>query len=51
MLEVFKTRRRDERLAHIDRIFRDYESWLEETQMTEPDPYVQVIAAFTGQPA
>lgn len=49
--EVFKTRRRDERLAHIDRIFRDYESWLEETQMTEPDPYVQVIAAFTGRPA
>jgi superfamily II DNA or RNA helicase len=47
--EVFKNRRRDERLAHIDRIFRDYESWLEETQMTEPDPYVQVIAAFTGR--
>ncbi len=47
--DVFKARRREERLNHIDRIFMDYEDWLEQTQMTEQESYVQVIAAFTGQ--
>jgi hypothetical protein len=47
--DAFKTRRRDERMSHIERIFQDYEDWLEDTQMTADEPYIQVIAAFTGQ--
>lgn len=49
--EAFKRRRREERMSHIERIFQDYERWLEDTQMTADAPYVQVIAAFTGQEA
>ncbi|BCO31193.1 ATP-dependent helicase [Thiohalobacter sp. COW1] len=49
--DALKARRRDERMSHIDRIFKDYEDWLEATQMIEQQPYVQVVAAFTGQEA
>lgn len=49
--DTFKARRRDERMAHIERIFQDYEDWLEDTQLTADEPYLQVIAAFTGQEA
>lgn len=49
--DAIKTRRRDERMSHIERIFKDYENWLEQTQMIEQQPYVQVVAAFTGQEA
>ncbi|SEP56354.1 SNF2 family N-terminal domain-containing protein [Ectothiorhodospira magna] len=47
--DALKTRRRDEGMAHIDRIFKDYEDWLEDTQMIEPQPYIQVIVACTGE--
>jgi hypothetical protein len=49
--DAIKTRRRDERRSHIERIFKDYENWMEQTQMIEQQPYVQVGAAFTGQEA
>ncbi|MDN5871187.1 MAG: SWF/SNF helicase family protein [Nitrococcus sp.] len=49
--EAFKARRRDERQHHIDRVFRDYADWLENTQTTENDPHLQVAAVFTGQSA
>jgi hypothetical protein len=49
--EVFKAKRRDERQQHIDRVFQDYEDWLDNTQITEDQPYVQVAAFFTGFPA
>lgn len=48
--EAVKARRQQERQSHIDRIFRDYESWLENTQATEEEPYLQVAAVFTGMP-
>lgn len=48
--EAFKNRRRAERLQHIERIFQDYQDWLESTQVTEEQPYIQVAAVFTGQP-
>ncbi len=38
-------------MDRIERIFRDYQSWLEDTQMIEKTPYIQVIAAFTGRGA
>jgi superfamily II DNA or RNA helicase len=49
--DTFKARRRDERMAHIERVFQDYEDWLEDTQLTADEPYIQVIAAFTGREA
>lgn len=47
--EAFKARHREERQHHIDRVFRDYRDWLDNTQATEDDPYLQVAAVFTGQ--
>ncbi|WP_242510201.1 DEAD/DEAH box helicase [Halorhodospira halophila] len=47
-VESKKARRRAEREQHIERVFRDYENWLRDTQMMEQHPYVQVVAAFTG---
>lgn len=47
--EAFKRAKRDERSAHIERVFADYLDWLENTQITEPEPYIQVAAVFTGQ--
>ena len=47
--EAFKRRRREERLRHIERIFQDYWDWLENTQLTEEEPYIQVAAVFTGR--
>ncbi|MFO7858569.1 MAG: DEAD/DEAH box helicase, partial [Ectothiorhodospiraceae bacterium] len=49
--DTVKQRRREHRMEHIERIFRDYQSWLEDTQMVEHTPYIQVIAAFTGRRA
>ncbi|TAK52678.1 MAG: DEAD/DEAH box helicase [Betaproteobacteria bacterium] len=48
---AFKRARRDERSAHIERVFADYLDWLENTQITEEDPFIQVAAVFTGHPA
>lgn len=49
--EAFKARVRDERQAHINRVFQDHQDWLINTQTTEEDPYLQVAAVFTGQKA
>ena len=49
--KAIKARRRDERQAHIDRVFQDHEDWLTNTQTTEEDPYLQVAAVFTGAKA
>ncbi len=49
-LESVKQKRREERLAEIDRVFSDYWDWLENTQITEALPYLQVVAVFTGSP-
>lgn len=49
--DAFKKQRRNEREAHIERVFRDYEDWLTNTQTTEDKPYLQVAAVFAGQPA
>mgnify|MGYP006981213975 CR=1 FL=1 len=46
--EALKVRQRDERQAHIDRVFHDHQDWLDNTQHTEDDPYLQVAAVFTG---
>jgi ERCC4-related helicase len=32
----------------IEKLFDDYIQWIEDTMTTEKDPYIQVIAVFTG---
>ncbi|MCK2183591.1 DEAD/DEAH box helicase [Halomonas getboli] len=49
--ESRKQRRRDERTARLEHIFKDYENWLEATQQIENQPWLQVAAVFTGDPA
>lgn len=44
-----RLRRKADQLAHIDRVFEDYLHWLENTQLIEKHPYLQVVALFTGQ--
>jgi ERCC4-related helicase len=47
--ESIKARTREDRQRHIDRVFSDYQSWLDNTQTTEDQPYLQVAAVLTGQ--
>jgi hypothetical protein len=49
--EHLKRHKAEDRKVHLDRVFKDYEDWLENTQMTEPEPYIQVAALFTGKAA
>ncbi len=44
-------RRAEDGRVHIERIFKDHRDWLENTQTTEPEPYLLVAAVFTGRPA
>ncbi len=46
-----KQRRREERTAQLHRVFDDYLDWLEATQQIERQPWLQVAAVFTGDPA
>jgi ribosome recycling factor len=32
----------------IEKLFDDYIQWIEDTMTTEKDPYIHVIAVFTG---
>ena len=41
---------RNNRQNEIDRIFDDYFEWLENTQLIDEKPYLQVAAVFTGMP-
>lgn len=50
LLQGVRERRREERAAQIERVFDDYLGWLENTQLTEDQPYLQVAAVFTGAP-
>lgn len=49
--EVFKQKRKNDRMHQIERVFAEYKHWLEETQHTEDDPYIQIVAVLTGQEA
>ena len=35
----------EQRSRHIRRVFDDYRQWVEDTLTTEPQPYLQVLAA------
>jgi len=47
-LNTRRERRRREREQQIERHFRDYERWLDESVQTEDEPYIQIVAVFTG---
>ena len=45
--EHFKAARKEERLSYIDRVFKDYQTWVKDTLTIEPVPFIQIIAVFT----
>ena len=38
----------EQRSRVIRRVFDEYRQWVEETLSTEPEPYLQVLAAVCG---
>jgi hypothetical protein len=46
--EAIKKHRIDDRRSHIERVFKDHLDWLQNTQTTEEEPFIQVAAVFTG---
>jgi predicted RNase H-like nuclease (RuvC/YqgF family) len=45
--EAFKKGRREKRTQQIRRVFDEYRQWVEDTMSTEPQPFIQVLAAAT----
>lgn len=45
----FKAARKEERLNRIERIFREYQTWVQDTLTIEPVPFIQIIAVFARE--
>jgi superfamily II DNA/RNA helicase len=43
--EQFKKTKREKRTQHIHRVFDEYRQWVQDTMTTEPQPFIQVLAA------
>lgn len=43
--EQFKKSRREKRTQHIRKVFDEYRQWVEDSMTTEPQPFIQVLAA------
>jgi hypothetical protein len=43
--EQFKRTRREQRTQQIRRVFDEYRQWVRDTMTTEPQPFLQVLAA------
>lgn len=43
--EQFKKTRREQRTQHIRKVFDEYRKWVQDTMTTEPQPFIQVLAA------
>ena len=43
--EQFKRTRREQRTQYIRRVFDEYRQWVRDTMTTEPQPFLQVLAA------
>ena len=41
--------RRAEAKREKDRVFDSYVAWIKETMKTEDEPYIEVVAVFTGR--
>lgn len=42
-----KQPKHEKRTLEIHRVFDEYRNWVEETMTTEPQPYIQLVAAFS----
>lgn len=47
--EHFKAAKKEERLSRIERVFKEYETWVQDTLTIEPVPFIQIIAVFTRE--
>ncbi len=45
--EQIKKTRREQRTQHIRKVFDEYRQWVQDTMTTEPQPFIQVLAAAT----
>ena len=45
--EQFKKSRREQRTQYIRKVFDEYGQWVKDTMTTEPQPFIQVLAAVT----
>jgi len=43
--EQFKKTKREKRTQHISKVFDEYRQWVQDTMTTEPQPFIQVLAA------
>jgi superfamily II DNA/RNA helicase len=43
--EQFKRTKREQRTQHIRKVFDEYRLWVQDTMTTEPQPFIQVLAA------
>jgi hypothetical protein len=43
--EQFKRSKREQRTQYIRKVFDEYRLWVEDTMTTEPQPFIQVLAA------
>ena len=43
-----KERKRDQEERHIDELFEEFFTWVEESMEIQDNPYIRVIAVFTG---
>ena len=48
VIEGVARSRSEQRTRQINRVFDDYRSWVADTLTTEPQPYIQVLAAVCG---
>ena len=44
--DSIKNTKRQNRTVEINQVFEDYREWVTNTLNTEPEPYIQVLAAF-----
>ncbi|MCM8885063.1 MAG: DEAD/DEAH box helicase [Candidatus Thiodiazotropha sp.] len=42
----FKASKKNQRMKFIDKVFTEYEHWMEDTMKTEPSPYIQIMAVI-----
>ena len=45
MAENLKRGQREQRTQHIRKVFDEYRDWVRDTMTTEPEPFIQVLAA------
>jgi hypothetical protein len=47
LAENLKRGQREQRTQHIRKVFDEYRDWVRDTMTTEPEPFIQVLAAAT----